>query len=171
MVTSMCVGLLHFRFWRFGRWMDVYIDDRLPVDADNKLIYAKCQESNEFWVSLLEKAYAKCAKHSANLNDQYYRRLHGTYAALEGGQAMDALVDLTAGLAERYELAQATSDLYQKLATARASDAFITCSRKVALVLSYACAHLKAHRATGAQSQVRLMKLGSLPATRTRSQT
>lgn len=51
---------------------------------------------------------------------------------------MDALVDLTAGLAERYELAQATPDLYQKLATARASDAFITCSRKVAIVLSYA---------------------------------
>lgn len=63
MVTSTCIGLLHFRFWRFGKWTDVYIDDRLPVDADNKLIYAKCQKANEFWVSLIEKAYAKYGKH------------------------------------------------------------------------------------------------------------
>lgn len=44
---------------------------------------------------------------------------------------MDALVDLTGGVAERYELAEHTQDLYQKLSRAAASGAFIACSRKV----------------------------------------
>jgi calpain len=44
---------------------------------------------------------------------------------------MDALVDLTGGLAERYELKVDTANLYMKLATANAHNAFITCSRKV----------------------------------------
>jgi len=51
-------GMVHFKFWRFGKWVDVFIDDRLPT-RNKKLIYASCNDSNEFWVSLIEKAYAK----------------------------------------------------------------------------------------------------------------
>ena len=51
-------GVLRFRFWRFGEWIDVFIDDRLPV-RDGELIYARCDDPTEFWVALLEKAYAK----------------------------------------------------------------------------------------------------------------
>ncbi|KAG8198044.1 hypothetical protein JTE90_001879 [Oedothorax gibbosus] len=107
-------GIVTFRFWRFGNWVTVYVDDLLPT-RKRKLIFSKSSEPREFWVSLLEKAYAK---------------LHGSYEALEGGQAMDALVDLTSGLAEMYALDSAPPHLYNFLLQASLNGAFITCSRK-----------------------------------------
>ncbi|XP_052247024.1 calpain-B-like isoform X2 [Dreissena polymorpha] len=107
-------GMVCFRFWRFGMWIDVYIDDRLPT-VSGKLIYASCTNPSEFWVSLIEKAYAK---------------LHGSYEAIEQGQTMDALVDLTGGLAQRYEIQGKDPNLYRQIMRASASKAFITCSKK-----------------------------------------
>ena len=51
-------GLYHFRFWRFGSWTDVYIDDLLPT-RDGEYIYAQASDPNEVWPALIEKAYAK----------------------------------------------------------------------------------------------------------------
>lgn len=60
-----------------------------------------------------------------------FSRLHGSYEAIEGGQTMDALVDLTGGLAERHAIQNKDPQLYRLIERARSSGAFITCSRKV----------------------------------------
>lgn len=52
-------GAVKFYFWRFGTWITVYVDDRLPT-VNGKLMHSRSSNDDEFWVSLIEKAYAKC---------------------------------------------------------------------------------------------------------------
>lgn len=59
-------------------------------------------------------------------------RLHGSYEAIEGGHAKDALVDLTGGLAEVYEINDDTkTEIYRHIQRAAFNGAFIACSKKV----------------------------------------
>lgn len=66
-------------------------------------------------------------------------RLHGSYEAIEGGQTMDALVDLTGGLAERYEIKGVDPALYKLILSANKAGSFIACSRKVYISPSPPC--------------------------------
>nr|CAD2166808.1 unnamed protein product [Meloidogyne enterolobii] len=77
-------GIFQFCFWRFGRWIDVIIDDLLPCRS-GKLLFARSKTDNEFWSALLEKAFAK---------------FYGCYENLVGGQLADALQDVSGGVAE-----------------------------------------------------------------------
>jgi len=73
------IGYYQCKFYKNGAWHTVDIDDKLPC-SDRGLFFAKCKDPSEFWVPLLEKAYAK---------------LHGSYHALEQGNIADGLRDLT----------------------------------------------------------------------------
>ena len=65
-------GAFHFRFWRFGEWLDVVVDDYLPYDAfTGELLFCKNKKyPNEFWCSLLEKVCFK-AKQKLIWNVKY----------------------------------------------------------------------------------------------------
>ena len=64
------------------------VDTRIPFNMTTKTpLYGRCDQMDEFWVPLMEKAYAK---------------LHGSYENLNGGQLSEAMVDLTGGVSQKF---------------------------------------------------------------------
>ena len=103
-------GVYGFVFHRDGEWISTVVDDNLYLrekdfghDSDiydatgrkarlhkkqkqsgsDALFFAKCEDQNETWLPLLEKAFAK---------------VHGDYESIDGGWAGTAVEDLTGGV-------------------------------------------------------------------------
>ncbi|XP_033971708.1 calpain-3 [Trematomus bernacchii] len=105
-------GCFTFKFWQYGQWEEVKVDDLLPTQ-DNSLIYLSSPERHEFWSSLLEKAYAK---------------VKGGYRALDMGFPHEAMVDMTGGVTETFSASRLTRDPPAFLSQLLAKGALINCA-------------------------------------------
>ncbi|KAG8001752.1 Calpain-5 [Nibea albiflora] len=147
-------GIFHFRFWRFGEWVDVVIDDQLPT-VDGLLVYCHSKDSNEFWSALVEKAYAKMC---------------GCYEALDGGNTADALVDFTGGVSEPMDLTEngfgedeeKRNELFERVLKVHNRGGLISCSIRAAsaedMEARLDCGLVKGH--AYAVTDVRKVRLG-----------
>ncbi|XP_061407162.1 calpain-8-like [Lethenteron reissneri] len=152
--TDYC-GIFRFRFWQYGRWLEVVVDDRLP-SRGKRLVYTRSSTRNEFWSALLEKAYAK---------------LNGSYAGLKAGKILEAMEDFTGGVGESYRSDPATPKLWLCVTSALAGNALLAGFIKVAspaevgrvnesgLVLGHAYSILAMDTVSTQGGSVRLVRL------------
>jgi len=83
-------GFVSFQFFKNGEWKQVIVDTKLPFDTEqNILVFSNCLNPSEFWVPLIEKAYAK---------------LHGSYEEIMLHNITECLVDLTGGVSSNIDL-------------------------------------------------------------------
>uniref|UniRef100_A0A3P9NGG0 Zgc:136872 n=1 Tax=Poecilia reticulata TaxID=8081 RepID=A0A3P9NGG0_POERE len=104
-------GLFHFRFWRFGKWVDVVIDDKLPT-INGQLIFVRSKDLTEFWPALLEKAYAKVC---------------GSYSDMNAGTPVEAMVDFTGGVHMSVQLSEPPADLWELMCRAGQARSLMGC--------------------------------------------
>ncbi|MEQ2316526.1 hypothetical protein AMECASPLE_033367 [Ameca splendens] len=104
-------GIFHFKFWRFGKWVDVVIDDLLPT-RDRIPVSVSSRSGGEFWAPLLEKAYAK---------------LCGSYGDMIAGLNPEAFKDFSGGVNMNYNLSKNQPNLFDVMKRAFQCNAMIGC--------------------------------------------
>ncbi|CAD5230339.1 unnamed protein product [Bursaphelenchus okinawaensis] len=101
-------GMFKFKFWLYGEWVNIVVDDRLPVNGKNLMF---CGVNDEgFWMALLEKAYAK---------------LIGSYDAITCVGYPFSLLCLTGGIIDTVHKSEFEADEYEKLAQETATGVLI----------------------------------------------
>nr|XP_034308923.1 calpain-8-like [Crassostrea gigas]XP_034308924.1 calpain-8-like [Crassostrea gigas]XP_034308925.1 calpain-8-like [Crassostrea gigas] len=119
-------GIFHCRFWRFGIWDDVFVDDYLPIIYKKQIYSAhSVTDPNEMWVSLLEKAFA---------------RMYGSYTEVSGGVSSDSYMALTGGVPEDFDLKKLDMEpnqLHTRVRNALYSNAAVTCGTPGTFVKKY----------------------------------
>ncbi|XP_035580792.1 calpain-12 [Zalophus californianus] len=142
-------GVFHFQLWQFGSWVDVVVDDRLPV-REGKLMFVRSHQRNEFWAPLLEKAYAK---------------LHSSYEVMRGGHMNEAFVDFTGGVGEVIYLRQDIPGLFSAVRRALAKESLVGATALVryrtedGLVKGHAYSVTGTYKVTLGFTKVRLLRL------------
>lgn len=134
-------GIFRFRFWQYGNWVEVCIDDRLPTQ-NGELIFLHSEKRNEFWSPLLEKAYAKWENSSLHFLVTHgiyqwqihwirllYNRICGSYETLSGGLASEGMTDFTGGVCERFNFKEEVPPkMYQIMLKANQRSSLMSCS-------------------------------------------
>ena len=63
------MGYVACQFYKNGEWIYVLIDTQIPYSFQRKqFLFSSLEQSNFFWLSLLEKAYAKLNGKYSNIN-------------------------------------------------------------------------------------------------------
>ncbi|XP_062569424.1 calpain-1 catalytic subunit-like isoform X2 [Saccostrea cucullata] len=118
-------GVFHFRFWYFGQWVDIYIDDLIPVQEGCLMMTSHPTSffKNDIGITMAEKAYAKFI---------------GGYRNMEEKDFDDFFHGLTGGYAVEYKFKFPVhgTQVFRKIRDALDSGAYIFCSVKITTYLN-----------------------------------
>jgi hypothetical protein len=89
-------GMFSFNFYR-NKWINVIVDDSIPFENEEP-IFCSTDSTNDKWVYLVEKAFAK---------------LNRNYENLDGGSSLNSFIDLTGGNSTQYDLKTMKMDVDQ----------------------------------------------------------
>ncbi|KAB0404791.1 hypothetical protein E2I00_018221, partial [Balaenoptera physalus] len=113
---------LQLQFWQPSQWLDVVIDDRLPTFRD-RLVFLHSADRSELWRPCWRKPMLTVARLSCRPH-----RLNGSYEALKGGSAIEAMEDFTGGVAETFTTKETPGNFYEILDKALKRGSLVGCS-------------------------------------------
>ena len=110
-------GIYKFRFWRYGNWSEVVVDDKLP-SIKGEMLCIHTIENDEHWMCIMEKAYAK---------------FNGCYDVINKIPLNEMLQHLTGGITEVMQL-----DWYRNVTKIKLGGYLENCLKKRSLILTTA---------------------------------